>query len=121
MKKALTLLFGLMIAAIAVWAVPRDVKKDLPGIEKSIQMKIEVVKSQVTQIVAITEQGESPGQLVQHNYSFNILEQVAEDQIAAPIDYPYTWRTQNIPESNKTLAEIKLTWHRDAKQFTVRC
>lgn len=122
MKKSLTMLFGLMIAALAVMAVPRDVKNDLPGIEKAVQMKIEVVKNQVINVMAIIEQGESPGQSVQHNYLFNIREQVAEEQIALPVDYPYTnWRLRNYFESNKNLAEIKLTYSKISRQFNARC
>jgi len=121
MKKFLTLVFGLMIATVAVWAIPRDVKKDLPGIEKSIKMKIEVVKANTVALVAINDQGESPGQFAEKIYSINFIDQVAEEIIAQPIDYSYSWRPQNYSDSNKNLAKIKLFQHKISRQLLLRC
>lgn len=120
MKKALTLLCGLMIAAIAVWAVPRDVKKDVPGIEKSIQMKIEVIKNQVIHVVTITNHGESPGRAVQ-SYLFIITEQPAEENSTSTPQYSFSWRSRNFIENTNKLTKITLTLHRVSRQSGLRC
>lgn len=120
MKKALTLLCGLMIAAIAVWAVPRDINKDVPGIEKSIQMKVEVIKNQVIHVVTIANHGDSPGRAVQP-YSFIILEQPAEENSTNKQQYSFSWRSRNFIESTNKLTKIKLTQHRIPRQIGFRC
>lgn len=121
MKKLLTLILGFMIAGLAAWAVPREVKKDFPGIEKSIKLKIEIVKVNVVAIATIVEQGESPGQPTQNIYSINKIDQFAEENIALPIDYPYSWQTQNYSTKQIQIAEIKLTANKTLRQLKFRC
>ena len=110
MKKAL-ILFGLLTACIAVWAIPKDVNKVFQGIEKQIHMKIETVEVNVMDIISVQAQDESPGVLIASPVKTSEIFVAEKVRTIGLMNYPFSWRAIDKLFYSDQLTRIKLIWN----------